>query len=230
MPLVVAPLFAFEAVTVAGSGDRHRLRGATGAVTESGVTAIVGPSGAGKSTLLRCCNRLDAPDTGVVRFRGDDVAGLDVLAHRRRVGMVFQRPTPFPGSCAENMRVADATLDDAAIADLLERVGLDRDLAAADASALSVGEAQRLCTARALAAGPEVLLMDEPTSALDPAARTGLEQLARDLAASGVAVLWVSHDRAQVERLADAVVVVIDGRIAAAPEAEAYLAGNDRAE
>lgn len=230
MRCVAIPLFAFEAVTVAGAGDRHRLREATGEVEGSGVTAIVGPSGAGKSTLLRCCNRLEAPDSGVVRFRGDDIAGLDVLTHRRRVGMVFQRPTPFPGSCAGNLRVADPALGDDDISELLSRVGLASDLAPADASALSVGEAQRLCTARALAARPEVLLMDEPTSALDPVARTGLERLVRALAAAGVAVLWVSHDRAQVERIADAVVVVIDGRVAGPTETAAYLAGSDRAE
>lgn len=224
------PLFVFEDLSVAGAGDRHRLRGARGEIPATGVTAIVGPSGSGKSTLLRCCNRLVAPDSGVVWFRGDDVAALDVLALRRRVGMVFQRPTPFPGSCAENLRVADPALDEPGIVASLSRVGLDPGLAGHDATALSGGEAQRLCVARALAARPEVLLMDEPTSALDAASRDGLEAVARGLAADGVAVLWVSHDLAQVRRIADRVLVVIDGRIAGRAEADAYLSEGDRAE
>ena len=174
--------------------------------------------------------RSEAPAAGVVRFRGDDVAALDVLALRRRVAMVFQRPTPFPGSCADNLRVAAPGLDDAGVRTLLARAGLDGDMFAVEATALSGGEAQRLCVARALAARPEVLLMDEPTSSLDANARAGLESLTRGLAAEGVAVVWVSHDLDQVGRLADTVVVVNDGRIADPTEAAAYLAGGGRAE
>ena len=93
-----APLFAFEHVSVAGLDGRWRLRDATGSIPAVGVTALVGPSGSGKSTLLRCCNRLEVPAEGVIRFRGEDLAGLDVLRLRRRISMVFQRPTPFPGT------------------------------------------------------------------------------------------------------------------------------------
>jgi putative ABC transport system ATP-binding protein len=182
------------------------------------VTCLVGPSGAGKSTLLRLCNRLEVPTTGTVALRGEDVAGLDPLALRRRVGMVFQRPTPFAGTVFENLQVARAGLTEAEAGTLLDRVGLDRVLLSRPAHELSGGESQRACLARTLATEPGVLLMDEPTSALDGAARTVLEDLTRGLVADGVSVLWVTHDLAQMRRLADDVVVLLDGRVAhAAP-------------
>jgi putative ABC transport system ATP-binding protein len=210
---VTAALFTFDRVSV-GTPGAWRLHEADGEVADAGVTAIVGPSGSGKSTLLRCCNRLEAPCHGVVRFRGDDVATMDPLRLRRRVGMVFQRPTPFAGTARDNLRVADPRLDDAAAAALLERVRLDASFLDRDASRLSGGEAQRLCLARSLAARPEVLLMDEVTSSLDGAARGALEDLARTCAAGGVRVLWVTHDLAQARRVADDLLVVLDGRIA----------------
>jgi putative ABC transport system ATP-binding protein len=175
---------------------------------------LVGPSGAGKSTLLRLCNRLDVPTSGRVLFRGDDVAGLDPLALRRRVGMVFQRPTPFPGTVMENLRVAEPDLGvDDAVA-VLERVRLEPDLLDRPATELSGGEAQRVCLARTLVTQPKVVLMDEPTSSVDRAARLALESLARELVHDGVSVLWVTHDLDQMRRVADQVVVVIAGRIA----------------
>jgi putative ABC transport system ATP-binding protein len=175
---------------------------------------LVGPSGAGKSTLLRLCNRLDVPTSGRVLFRGDDVAGLDPLALRRRVGMVFPRPTPFPGTVMDNLRIAEPDLgvDDAVAA--LQRVRLEPDLLDRPATELSGGEAQRVCLARTLVTQPEVVLMDEPTSSVDRAARLALESLARDLVHDGVSVLWVTHDLDQMRRVADRVVVVIAGRIA----------------
>src|SRR3546814_20826185 len=103
-------------------------------IPDSGITVVAGPSGSGKSTLLRLCNRLEVPTRGVIRFRGDDIASLDPLAHRRRVGMVFQRPAPFPGTVRDNLEVAARTVDgtasdgtalgDAAFGELLDRVGL----------------------------------------------------------------------------------------------------------
>jgi putative ABC transport system ATP-binding protein len=219
----VRALFDFENVGVPGHDGAWRLRGATGTIADAGVTALVGPSGSGKSTLLRCCNRLEAPVEGTVRFRGTDVATVDPLALRRQVGMVFQRPTPFPGSCVENLRVADASLDDHAAGTLLERVGLAPSFLEREATQLSGGEAQRLCLARSLAAGPDVLLMDEVTSSLDPDARVALERLARDLVHDAVTMVWVTHDIAQVRRIADAVVVVVDGRIASPAEADAFM-------
>lgn len=178
-----------------------------------GITAIVGPSGAGKSTLLRCANRLVAPDEGTVRYRGVDLATLDVLAHRREVAMVFQRPVPFPGSVLENLRVADPALNASAAAALLERVALDRVLLDRDAAELSGGEGQRMGLARSLATGPRVVLADEPTASLDATSALQLERLLRGLADDGVDVLLVSHDDAQVARIADRRIALRAGRL-----------------
>lgn len=174
---------------------------------------VAGPSGSGKSTLLRLCNRLAVPESGRVRFRGDDVAALDPLAHRRRVGMVFQRATPFPGSVRDNLRVAAPEAAEEVMARALERAELPHGFLDRRADELSGGEAQRACLARTLVTGPQVLLMDEPTAALDEAPRLGLERLARDLAGDGVPVLWVTHDRDQAARLADRVLRLPEGRL-----------------
>ena len=177
---------------------------------------VVGPSGSGKSTLLRLCNRLVVPTSGVVRFRGDDVAGLDPLRLRRRVGMVFQRPTLFGGTVRDNLRVAqpDGSEDD--YEEALGRAALDRSFLDRRADELSGGEAQRACFARTLVTGPEVLLMDEATSSLDAAARTTLERLACAAAREGgVPVVWVTHDEEQVARIADHVLTLEAGRVVA---------------
>jgi putative ABC transport system ATP-binding protein len=185
---------------------------------------------------LRLCNRLEIPEAGVVRFRGDDVASLDPLHLRRSVGMVFQRPTPFTGTVGENLRVAEPALGDAAAVTALERVGLSGAFVDRDARQLSGGEAQRVCLARTLVTNPEVVLMDEVTSSVDPFATGALEDLAAGLATGGVPVLWVTHDLTQMRRLADYVLVVIAGKIvhaggvvaleADAPEsAREFLAG-----
>src|SRR3954454_17258480 len=139
---------------------------------------------------------------------------MDPLALRRRVGMVFQTPTPFGGSVLDNLAVArpDIGLDEARA--VLERVELDASFLARPATELSGGEAQRVCLARTLVTGPEVLLMDEPTSSVDPQATQALERLARRLRGSGVVCIWVTHDLAQMRRLADRVLVVLDGSIA----------------
>ncbi len=200
-------------MTVA-DGERLRLDDACGAVPGEGVTVVVGPSGSGKSTLLRCCNRLEVPTSGRVLFHAADVAGLDPLTLRRRVGMVFQRPTPFPGTVRENLAVARPSITDREAAAMLDRVGLPAGFLDRIANELSGGEAQRVCLARTLVTEPEVVLMDEVTSSVDPVQRHGLEQLARALASGGVVVVWVTHDLAQMRRLADHVLVVVDGRVA----------------
>lgn len=218
----MAPLFELDEVAVTIDG-RTILAVDTLGIAADGITVLAGPSGAGKSTLLRLCNRLEAPTAGTIRFRGDDVAGLDPLAHRRRVGMVFQRPATFPGSVRDNLAVACRDSDDDAFAGFLERAGLAADFLDRRADDLSGGEAQRVCLARTLATRPEVLLLDEPTSALDPEASRLLERLARSLADGGVPLVWVSHDLAQVRRIADEVVVLVDGRRATEAGAKAYL-------
>ena len=211
-------------MTVAGT-SRPRLDDATGAVPAKGVTAVVGPSGAGKSTLLRLCNRLEIPDAGVVQFRGADVTTLDPIELRRKVGMVFQRPTPFPGPVEQNLRVAEPSLSRHAAMLALGRVELDASILDRDATELSGGEAQRMCLARTLVTRPEVVLMDEPTSSVDPATRTALERLGRALTDVDVPVVWVTHDLAQMRRIADHVIVVIAGRIAHAAPAARVDAG-----
>ncbi len=177
------------------------------------LTVIVGPSGAGKSSLLRLCNRLEVPDRGTVRYRGDDVAQLDPLHLRRCVGMVFQRPTPFPGTVLENLEVARAAIPHADAVALLDRVGLDESFLERPALELSGGEAQRMSLARTLATEPDVLLMDEPTSSVDADTAARIEVLAREEVGDGVDVLWVTHDQQQARRLADYVIEVRDGRI-----------------
>jgi putative ABC transport system ATP-binding protein len=210
-------LFELEDVTVAGV-DRPRLAGVSLSLEEGGVTVLQGPSGSGKSTLLRLLNRLEAPDLGVVRYRGEDLAARDVLAHRREVGMVFQAPILFPGSVADNLAVAEPLDPPAA---LLERAGLPASFLTREAGTLSGGEAQRACLARALATRPRVLLMDEPTSALDHEAARVIERLARALADDGVPIILVSHGREQAARLGDRVIALRDGTVVAGAEAGA---------
>jgi putative ABC transport system ATP-binding protein len=210
----VTALFTFDDVWVSGDGDAWRLREVVAEVPDTGITALVGPSGAGKSTLLRLCNRLEAPARGRVLLRGDDIAPADPLRLRRRIGMVFQRPTPFPGTVRDNLRVASADVTDDRASDALEAAELPRAFLDRIATELSGGEAQRVCLARTLLTEPEVLLMDEATSSLDPASRHALERLALRLSTTGVRVLWVTHDFAQVERVADHVLVVLDHRVA----------------
>ena len=212
MPQPEVDLFRFEDVRLEVDGATI-LDGVDAGVPDRGLTALVGPSGSGKSTLLRLCNRLEVPTSGRVRFRGDDVASLDALALRRRVGMVFQRPTLFPGTVAENLEVALPGVAPADAADALERAGLDRAFLDRTGDDLSGGEAQRACLARTLVTGPEVLLMDEPTSALDEANTLVLERLGRQLADGGVPVLWVTHDLGQVDRIADRRIQLADGRV-----------------
>jgi putative ABC transport system ATP-binding protein len=195
------------------------------------VTVVVGASGSGKSSLLRLCNRLEAPDTGTVAFRGEDVAGLDPQALRRRVGMLFQQPVTFPGTGRDNLREAAPEADDARLSHWLERAGLDASFLDLVADELSGGEAQRLCLARALATEPEVLLADEATSALDASATTVIERLVTELTGDGIPVVWVTHDLDQARRLAEHLVVVRDGQVAfAGPPPEVDTTAGDEIE
>ncbi|MEA2828385.1 MAG: UDP-glucose/iron transport system ATP-binding protein [Actinomycetota bacterium] len=185
-----------------GDDGRPIVAGFSARIPADGLTAMVGPSGAGKTTLLRLLNRLDDPDGGQVLFDGRDVRTYDVIALRKRVQYVGQVPVTFPGTVAENLGA------EADVAALLERVGLAPALAARAADRLSVGEAQRMCLARALALAPECLLLDEPTSALDAGSKGGIEGLVRSLADDGLTVVMVTHDRRQAEDLADRMLTV----------------------
>jgi putative ABC transport system ATP-binding protein len=182
----------FEYRDVRVDGDEGSIvTGFSAAIPAEGLTVIIGRSGVGKTTLLRLLNRLDDPDSGEVLFDGRDVRDYDVLELRRRVQFVSQVPVTFPGTVAENLAVADSAAD---AHGLLERVGLSPALASRNADRLSVGEAQRMSLARALARRPQALLLDEPTSALDAISKTAIEELIRSLAKEGLTVVMISHD------------------------------------
>lgn len=217
-------LFRFEDVEVSYDGVTV-LDGVDASIADGGsITVLLGPSGSGKSTMLRLCNRLEVPTSGCIRFRGDDISGEDPLALRRRVGMVFQRPTPFPGTVRDNLLVAAPGASEEVRREALEQVRLEPAFLDRDADSLSGGEAQRLCLARTLITGPDVLLMDEPTSALDPASTRTLEKLGSELAAGGMPIVWVTHDLGQADRVGDDRIIITAGRVATEHEAEHYLA------
>jgi len=203
--------FTFTGVTVT-FGEAVVLRDIDLEVPASGITVVLGPSGSGKSTLTRLTNRLLDPTSGSVSLRGTDVRDLDVLELRRTVGMVFQRPTLFEGTVRDNL-AATGLENEPTHTEMLHAVGLEPDYLQRDGSTLSGGEAQCVCLARALLMRPDVLVADEPTSSLDHASTLALESLARDLAADGVPILWVTHDLAQVERIADHRVTLEEGRV-----------------
>lgn len=215
----------FELTDVhAGTAALPRLAGVTLELGGDGITVLAGASGSGKSSLLRLLNRLDVASSGAITWRGQPLHELDVLAHRREVGMVFQHPTVAPGSVLDNLRIGALDLDVDSAQDLLRLVSLDPDLLERDASQLSGGERQRVCLARTLATGPQIVLADEPTSSLDPEATETIEALALRLSAPDsplrVGWIWVSHDPGQVRRLADRAVVLSKGRVVAAGSLE----------
>jgi len=187
---------------------------------ESGeVLAVVGPSGAGKSTLLRLLNRLDEPTSGTVLLSGTDTRGMAPRELRRRIGMVMQRAYLFPGTVAENVAFGPQqqgqVISSEEIERLLAQVGLP-GYASRDALTLSGGEAQRVAITRALANQPEVLLLDEPTSALDEVARRGVETLLESLVRQRhLTCVWVTHSTEQARTMADKVLAIDSGRIAA---------------
>jgi ABC-type multidrug transport system ATPase subunit len=207
------------------AGGTEILAGVDALAPAGEVTAVVGPSGAGKSTLLRAINRLIKPSSGEVYLDGEPTGSLDPLELRRRVGMVFQIPALFGVSVEEAVlygaRLAGRSADPAR---LLEVVGLDPSMCRRVPETLSVGQQQRVSVARALALEPEALLLDEPTSALDEGARRKIEELVRDLNARlGLTMVFVSHDLSQVERVADRVVLLAEGRSAGQWERQEFF-------
>ena len=201
-------------------GGRPAVRDVSFDVRTDAITALIGPSGSGKTTLLRALNRMhdntrSASVSGSVRLGETDVyaSSTDATLVRSRVGMVFQRPNPFPTMSIYENAVAGlrfngirkkSLLDEAAESALVAAALWDsvRDRLKAHASTLSGGEQQRLCIARALAVEPEVLLMDEPTSALDPVATSRIEELVGELK-SRVTIVIVTHNMQQAQRVSD---------------------------
>jgi phosphate transport system ATP-binding protein len=189
------------------------------------VTAIIGPSGCGKSTFLRCINRMndlidEARVEGELRFEGTNVYGdeVDPVALRRRIGMVFQQPNPFPKSIYDNvaygLRLQGRTENlDEKVEQALRRAALWEEVEGRleeSGTDLSGGQQQRLCIARAIAVDPQVLLMDEPASALDPVATSQIEDLIEELAEEYTVVI-VTHNMQQAARISDQTAVFLTG-------------------
>ena len=210
-------------------GDFRALKGISLEIPENKITAFIGPSGCGKSTLLKSLNRMNdlvegCRITGEFLLDGEDIYGknMDVSVLRRRVGMVFQKPNPFPMSVYDNIaygprthgvkkkaeldEIVEKSLRDAAIWDEL------KDRLKKSALGLSGGQQQRLCIARALAVKPEVILMDEPTSALDPISTSKIEDLVMDIKKE-YTIVMVTHNMQQAVRVSDTTVFFLLGEI-----------------
>jgi len=207
------------------------LDGVTVTVPAGCITALVGPSGAGKTSLLRLLNRLDDPAAGTIMFAGAPIAAVPIRTLRQRVGFVFQTPVMFPGTVADNLRVA-ATLagypspGEAELEETAGRVGLDPSYLARDGDRLSGGERQRANIARALMTRPETLLMDEPTSALDPEVAERLIATVRDLARTGgVTIVMVTHRLSEARTASDYIIMLESGRVVETGSTQALFTG-----
>lgn len=228
-------------------GDLRAVKDVNVVLSDRSVTAIIGPSGCGKSTLLRCFNRLHetvpaARVTGSVTLDGQPVygEGTSAIAVRRQIGMVFQRPTPFPtmsirGNVAAGLSVKEGGMPprrevDEIVEDALRRAGLweeVKDLLRTSAVALSGGQQQRLCIARALATKPMVLLLDEPTASLDPASTQKVEELVYELR-STITIGIVTHNMQQAARVSDRTAFMLAGELVEiAPTRTLFTAPSD---
>lgn len=209
-------------------GDFHALKGIHMNIVQNEISAFIGPSGCGKSTFLKSLNRMNdlvegCKITGKIQLDGEDIYGdMDVNLLRKRVGMVFQKPNPFPMSVYDNIafgprthgvhskvkldEIVEKSLRDAAIWDEL------KDRLKKSALGLSGGQQQRLCIARALAVGPEVLLMDEPTSALDPISTSKIEDLVMELK-KDYTIVMVTHNMQQAVRISDKTAFFLLGEV-----------------
>jgi tungstate transport system ATP-binding protein len=218
----------FDRVTLR-AGAVTILEGLSLTLAAGAPTMVIGPNGAGKTTLLRVAMALARPTTGRITWGGR------AEAPPMRRAFVFQRPVMLRRSTAGNIAYALASAGvpraerPARIADLLDRVGL-RDLSSRPARRLSGGEQQRLSIARALARNPSVLFLDEPATSLDPAASKAIEDLIREIAASGVKVVMATHDLGSARRLAGEIVLMHRGRIVETGAADAFFAGPRTAE
>ncbi len=206
-------------------GDTHALQGISMDIKANRVTAFIGPSGCGKSTLIRCFNRMNEliPETtlkGNVHVDGQDIYQADPVMVRRRIGMVFQKPNPFPKTIYKNViwgaRINGYTGDeDALVERCLRQAALwneVKDRLHTSAYGLSGGQQQRLCIARALAVEPDILLMDEPTSALDPVATGKFEDTISELR-QDYTIVVVTHSMQQASRVSDTTVFLYMGRL-----------------
>src|SRR6187399_3301185 len=219
-------VFEMQGVEVLYSGV-SAVKGISMDIHRNDVTALIGPSGCGKSTLLRCLNRMNdlipgAEVLGDLRYHGEDLYGetVDPVQVRKLIGMVFQKPNPFPKSIYDNVAFGPRALDmkkglDDRVESCLRRAALwdeVKDRLHESALALSGGQQQRLCIARALATEPDVLLMDEPASALDPAATARIEDLIFELR-STYTIIIVTHNMQQAARVSDLTAFFYQGKL-----------------
>ncbi len=214
------------------AGKKEIINGLDIDIYANRVNTIVGPSGGGKSTLLRCLNRLTDLEPGIrvngnVTFQGKNLMDYDDVELRREIGMVFQRPNPFPMSIYDNVafglklqaKVSKSVMD-MMVQNALEEVGLYdevRDNLKRHANTLSGGQQQRLCIARALILRPKVLMMDEPTSSLDPVSKGRIEDLIKGLKEKYTVIL-VTHDMSQARKVSDYTNLIYNGKIVASSE------------
>ncbi len=213
----MGPTIRIENLKLARS-QQPVLNGVTMTIEAGEVVCLLGPSGSGKSSLLRCINRLTEPPPDTIYLAETDVTTIDVLALRRRVGMVFQQVSLFPGTVAQNVSfgatLQNKALSAADIERLLALADLPPDFAQRECQSLSGGQAQRVAIARALATEPAALLLDEPTSSLDPAATRHVEETMLKLRQElGLTLLWVTHQPEQARRIADRIYLLVSGQV-----------------
>ena len=220
MTQIENPILEFRNVTVNYTSSIQAVKGVSAAVKRNTITAIMGPSGCGKSTLLRAANLMHNlyPNIrigGEILLEGQNILDLEPIEVRRKIGMVFQRPTPFPTMSIYDNVLAGYSLNGihlgkAEKADIVEKnlrsVSLwdeVKDKLDQSAHALSGGQQQRLCIARTLAMHPDVVLFDEPCSALDPISTFSVEETIRDIAQTGICAIIVTHNMEQATRVSD---------------------------
>ena len=216
---ILNPILEFKDVTVNYTSSIQAVKGVTAAIERNSITAIMGPSGCGKSTLLRAANLMHSLYSnirigGEILIEGHNIFDMEPIEVRRKIGMVFQRPAPFPTMSINENVLAGYTLNGIRLskaqkADIVEKSLMSvslwdevKDVLTKKGTFLSGGQQQRLCIARALALQPKVLLMDEPTSALDPIATKHIEQLITQLK-DEVTILIVTHNMGQARRIAN---------------------------
>lgn len=226
-------------------GQNHALHGVNMDIKENSVTALIGPSGCGKSTFLKCINRMnDLVDNvrieGSIEIDGENIyaPSVDTTVLRKKVGMVFQQPNPFPMSIYDNIAygprvhgIKDKKILDQIVEESLEGAAIFnevKDRLKKSAMGLSGGQQQRLCIARALAVQPEVLLMDEPTSALDPISTSKIEDLAVELK-KDYTIVMVTHNMQQAARISDKTAFFLLGELVeCGPTSEIFSTPKDK--
>ena len=226
-------------------GDFHALSGVSMDVAPNKITAFIGPSGCGKSTFLRCMNRMNdliegTHTSGLMAFDGNDIYadGVDPVDLRRRIGMIFQQPNPFPKSIYENVAFGPRLLGvnskselDGIVEESLKRSNLWKEVADQldkNGLALSGGQQQRLCIARTLAVQPDVLLMDEPCSAIDPTSVQRVEDLMAELS-SEMTIIIVTHNMQQAARISDRTAFFLLGELVeCGPTSEIFSTPKDK--